>query len=98
MHIDRQIGAASDLGRHFDDANAPARETADLRMGLDAANNVEIGRRRLHRSVDIDTLRTVELRIVMALQPTDQVSRQEGINARLRRLGDEVPEAGQRHA
>ena len=42
MHIDRQIGAASNLGRHFNDANAPARETADLRMGLDAANEIEI--------------------------------------------------------
>ena len=34
----------------------------------------------------------------MALQPTHQVSRQECINARFRWLGDEVPEAGQRHA
>ena len=61
MHIDRQIGAASDLGRHFDDANAPARETTDLRMGLDAANDVEIGRGRLHRGVDVDAIRAVEL-------------------------------------
>ena len=34
----------------------------------------------------------------MALEPAHQVSRQECIDARLRRLGDEVPEAGQRHA
>ena len=43
MHIDRQVRTASDLGRHFDDANAPARETADLRMRLDAAYDIEIG-------------------------------------------------------
>ena len=42
VHIDRQVCAASDLGRHFDDANAPAREATDLRMGLDAANDVEV--------------------------------------------------------
>jgi uncharacterized protein (DUF736 family) len=72
--------------------------TADLGMGLDAANDVEIGCRRLHGSVDIDPIRTVELRIVVALEPTDQVSGQECIDARLRGLGDEMPKAWQRHA
>src|SRR5882757_10810255 len=67
-------------------------------MRLDSANDVEIGLRRLHRGIDIDAIRTVELRIVMPLEPTDEIGRQERIDARLRWLRDKIPEARQRHA
>src|SRR4051794_23930837 len=54
MEVDRQIGAASDFGRHLDNANAPAREPANFGMRLDAANQIWIRRRGLHGGVDID--------------------------------------------
>ena len=41
---------------------------------------------------------TVEVRVVMALEAADQISRQERIDLRLRRLDNEMAEARQRHA
>ncbi len=56
MHVNRQFRALADFGRHFHHANAPAREAADFRMGLDAANEIAIGHRRFHGRVDIDAI------------------------------------------
>ncbi len=98
MHIDRKIGAAPDLGRHFDDANAPAGKAADLGMRLDAANEVEIGLRGFHGGVDVDAVGAIEVGVVMSFQAADQIGRQKGQRARFGRLGNEMPETGKRHA
>ena len=98
MHVDGQIGATPNLGCHFDDANAPAREAPDFGMRLDAANEVTVCDRRLHGGVDIDAIGTVEVRIVMSFQSSDQIGREESVGTRLRLLGNVVPEAGQGHA
>ncbi len=98
MHVDRQVGASSDLGGHFDDANAPAREAADLGMRLDAANQIAIGHGRLDGGVDVDAVGAVEIGVVVSLQvrrpdrPTETHRRATGL------LGDEMPETRQRHA
>ena len=98
MNIDRQVGAAPDLGRHFDDANAPAGEAADFGMGLDAANEVAVGGGRLHRGVDFDAVGAIEVGVIMSFQASDQIGGQKGQRARLGLLDNEVPETGQRHA
>ena len=82
MHIKRQIGAAADLGRHFQNLDAPAREAADLGVAFDAAHDVFVGVRRLDGRVDIDAGRAVEIGVVVALEAADQISREESINLR----------------
>ncbi|MEY9368532.1 hypothetical protein ABIE83_003150 [Bradyrhizobium diazoefficiens] len=67
-------------------------------MGLDAAHDVEIGRRRLDGRIDVDAVGAIELRIIMSFQSADEIGRQEGVDARGRGLGDEMTKAGQRHA
>ena len=98
MNVKRQVGAAADLSRHFQNLDAPAREAADLGVALDAAHDVFVGVRRLDGGVDVDAIGTVEIGVVMAFKAADQISRQERINLRLRLLDNEVPEARQRHA
>src|ERR1700674_6068170 len=98
MDIDRKLGATPDLGRHLDYADAPARKTADLSMGLDAANDVAVGFRRLHGGVDIHAVGTVKIGIVVSFQASHQIGREKGVSPRLGLLCDEVPEARQRHA
>src|SRR5262245_41029397 len=94
MHIDRQVRTAPTLGSHPNDAEAPAREATDLGMRLDAANEIAVGDRSLHGRVDVDAIGPIEVRIIMSFQPADEIGREEGVSARLRLLGNEVPEAG----
>jgi hypothetical protein len=94
MNIDRQIRTAPNLGSHLNDADAPAREAANLGMRLDAANEIAVGDRSLHGRVDVDAIGPIEVRIMMSFQPADEIGREEGVSARLRLLGNEVPEAG----
>ncbi len=98
MHIDRQVGAAADLGGHLDHADAPAREAADLGMRLDAADQIAVRIRRLDGRIDIDAIRAVEIRIIMTFQTAHEIGRQKRIGARQRFFGDEVPKARQGHA
>ena len=95
MDVERQVGLASDLGRHLQHLDAPARKAADLGVALDAANEIAVGVGRLHRRVDVDAVGAVEVRVVVPLEAADEVGRQEGIDPGLRRLGDEVAEARQ---
>src|SRR5215813_9745195 len=94
MHIHRQIRTAPNLGSHLNDADSPAREAADLGMRLDAANEIAVGDRSLHGRVDVDAIGPIEVRIIMSFQPADEIGREEGVSARPRLLGNEVPEAG----
>ena len=98
MDVKRQVGAAADLGRHFQNLDAPAREAADLGVALDAAHDVLVGVGRRHGGVDIDAGRAVEIGVVVAFKAADQIGRQEGKDLRLRLLDDEAAEAGQGHA
>ena len=98
MHVDGQLGLLADLRRHLDDANAPAREAADLGMRLDPAHDVLVRLRRRHGRGDVHALRAVELRIIMAFQPAHDIGGNEGQRARPGGLGDEMTEARQRHA
>ena len=98
MHIDRKVGATPDLGRHLDDADAPARKAADLGMGLDAANEIAVGGRRFHGGIDIDAVGAVEIGIIVSFQAADQIGREKGVGPRLRLLGNEMPETRQGHA
>ncbi len=98
MHVERQVGLTADLRRHLQHFDAPAREAADLGMSLDAAHDVLVGIGRQNRRVDIDAVGAVETGIEMPFQPADQISRQEGKNARLGFFDDEIAEAGQGHA
>ncbi len=98
MHIDRKLGLAPDLGGELDHLDAPAREAADLGMALDASHDVAVGVGSAHRRIDIDALGAVEVRVVVPLEAADQIGRDEGVDAGLRLLGDEVAEARERHA
>ena len=98
MHIKRKVGAAADLRRHLQNFYAPAREAADLGVTLDAAHDVLVGIGRRHGRIDIDAGGAVQIGVVVALQPADQIGRQEGINLRRGRFDDEVAEARQGHA
>ena len=82
MHIKGKVSAAADLGRHFQNFYAPAREAADLGVALDAAHDVLVGVRRRDGRVDIDAGRAVKIGVVVALEATDQIGRQESINLR----------------
>ena len=88
----------SDLGRHLDDADAPARKATDLGMRLDAAHEITVLGGGLYRGIDIDAVGRVEIGIVVPFQATDQIGGEEGVSTRLGFLRDEVPETRQRHA
>src|SRR5579862_2920616 len=98
MHIDRKVGAAADLGGHFDDADAPARETADLGMRLDAANEIAVGNSSLDGGVDIDAIGPIEIGVIVSFEAANEIGRKKSIGARLRCLGNEMTESRQRHA
>ena len=98
VDIDRQVGLAADLRRQLQHLDAPAREAADLGMALDAADDIGVGLDGVDRRLDVDAVRAVEVRIKVSFEPADQIRRQERIDAGLRRVGDEMPEARQRHA
>ena len=98
VNVKRQVGLAADLGRHLQNLDAPAREATDLRVSLDAADDVGVGLGRIHRRLDVDAVRAVEGRIEMPFEAADQIGRQERIDAGLRGVHDEMPEARQRHA
>ena len=98
MDVKRQVGAAADLGRHFQNLDAPACEAADLGVALDAAHDVFVGVGGRDGGVDIDAIGAVEIGVVMALKTADEIGGQERVNLRRRLLDDEMAEAGQRHA
>ena len=98
VHIERKVGAAADLGGHFQNLDAPAREAADLGVALDAAHDVLVGVGGGYCRVNVDAIGAVQIGVVMALKTADQIGGEERINPGLRLLDDEVAEAGQRHA
>ena len=59
---------------------------------------IEVGLGGVDRRLDVDAVRAVEVRIEMTFETADQIGRQERIDAGLRRVRDEMPEARQRHA
>ena len=73
VYIDRKIGAARDLGGHFDYADTPACKAADFGMRLDAANKIAVGVRRLHRGIWIDAVGPLEIGIVVTFQASHQI-------------------------
>ena len=98
MHIDRQVGVAADLGRHLDDADAPARKAADLGMRLDAAHEIAVLGGGPYRGIDIDAVGPVEIGVIVPFQATHQIGGEEGVGTRLGFRRDEVPETRQGHA
>ena len=95
MDVERQVERAADLGRAAHRLVAPARETADLGMALHAAHQVGVLAGRAHRVVDGDAVGTVELGVVVALQPAHHVGGDEGEHAGGGGLGDIFAEAGE---
>ena len=98
VDVEREVGLAGDLGAEAQDVEPPARHAADLGVGLDAANQVRVLLGGADGGGDVDAVGTVERRVVVALEPPDQIGGQEGVDPGRRRLGDELPEARERHA
>ena len=92
MNVDRQPRAPADLGGGFDHLDAPARESAEFRVRLDSLDQIAIGFSDAHRSVDVDAVRTIERRIIVALETADQVGGEEGDHAAVRRSGHDSAE------
>jgi hypothetical protein len=73
-------------------------KAAHLGMRLDALDQVAIVDSALHGRRDVQAIRTVQVRIVVALQAADEIRRQEGDDAGPCLLDSEVTKRGQRDA
>ena len=98
VDVERQVGTPGDFRRQADHLDAPARETAQLRVRLEALYDVEVLERALHRGFDVHAVRLVQRRVVVAFHAAHEVGREEGEAAALLRVDHILPERGQRHA
>ncbi len=98
VDVEREIGLARDLRAQAKHRETPPGHPADLGVGLDAADEVPVLLRRADGGRDVDAVGPVERRVVVTLEPADDVGRQVCVNAGRGGLGDELPEARQRHA
>ncbi len=98
MNVKRQLRLARDLLGELHHGVAPTLIAADLGMRLDALDDVAIGLGDLDGRLDVDAIGTVEARIVVALEPADDIGRDEGEDVRRRLLDDELAETRERHA
>jgi len=85
MNIDREVRLPADLRRHLDHPDAPACEAADLGVRLDAAHQIAVRHRGFHGGVDVDTVRAVQIRVVVSFKAADQIGGQERQHARTAR-------------
>ena len=98
VDVHRQRGLAAHPGGEPHHVQAPAREAADLGVGLQAPHQVRIAACGLHGGRHVEAVRAIQLRVVVPLQAPHEVGRQEGQHARVRRLGDVAAKARQRDA
>ncbi len=98
MDIEGQIGFAGDRLAELDHLQLPARNAADLGVGLDPAHQVRVLARDLGRSLDVHLVRPVERGVEMAFKAADQIGGKEAEHAAFGWLGDERAKAGQGHA
>src|SRR5580658_2817785 len=98
MDINGQLKFARGFLGELHRLHAPARIAARLGMRLDAAHEVGVVARRLDDRLHIDAGGAVKLDIAMAEEAAGEISGNEGKNARLRFLDDELaePVKGQR--
>src|SRR5262249_35024034 len=73
--------------------DAPARVAADLRVTLDALDEVAVLLDGVDRFPDVDPVRAIEADVTMAEPPAHEVVRDEGIDACDSRVLDELAEA-----
>src|SRR5262249_17409908 len=72
--------------------DAPARVPSDLRVALDALDDVAMGLDGAHRLAHVDAVRTVEIDVAVPGQPADQVVGDEREDTGLCGLHDELLE------
>src|SRR5262245_59034600 len=93
MHVDRHLGRARCFLTQTQRLDAPARVATDLRVTLDALDEVAVLLDGVDRFPDVDTVRAIETDMTMAEETAHEVVRDEGIDAGGGRVLDELSEA-----
>src|SRR5215475_15380814 len=93
VHVDRHLGGARCFLAQPQRLDAPARVAADLRVTLDALDEVTVLLDGVDRFPDADPVRAVEADVTMSEETAHEVVRDAGIDARGRRVLDEFSEA-----
>src|SRR3978361_377982 len=98
MDINRKVRTAADFGRRLHYFDTPAGKPAKFGVRLNALDQIRVVLCRPHGGVDVDALRTIELRVVVPFNAAYQIGGQVGDDPRLGRLGDKLAKTRQRHA
>src|SRR5881628_2515878 len=93
VHVDRHLGGARCFLAQPQRLDAPARVAANLRVTLDALDEVAVLLDGVDRFLDVDTVRAIEADMTMSEETAHEVVRDEGIDACGGRVLDEFPEA-----
>ena len=98
MDVEREAGLARDLAAGLDHLEAPARLPADFGVRLDAAHDVEVLLGDAHGVIDVDAVRTVEVRVEMAFESADQIAGDEAQQPAVGGIDQKIAEAADGHA
>ena len=98
VNVQGEPGVPTDPGAEPEHLQPPARDAADLRVGLDAPDQIRVLPRGADSRPDVDAVRPVQGRVVVPLQAPDEVGGEERVDAARRGLDHELAEPGQGHA
>src|SRR5215470_6836987 len=93
VHVDRHLGGARRFLPQTQRLDAPARVAADIRVTLDALDEVAVLLDGVDRFADVDPVRAIEADMTMSEETAHEVVRDEGIDAGGGRVPDELSEA-----
>src|SRR6266850_1698891 len=93
VNVDRHLGRARCFLSQTQRLDAPARVAADLRVALDALDEVAVLLDGVDRFLDVDPVRAIEADMTMSEETAHEVVRDEGIDARDGPVSDELSEA-----
>src|SRR5204863_366812 len=93
VHVDRHVRGTRCLFTQTQRLDAPARVAADLRVTLDALDEVAVLLDGVDRLLHVDAVRSIEADVAMSEETAHEVIRDEGIDARGSRVLDEFSEA-----
>src|SRR5438105_12844339 len=93
MNVDRHLRGTRRFLAQTQRLDAPARVAADLRVTLDALDEVAVLLDGVDRLLHVDAVRAIEANVTMSEETAHEIVRDEGIDARGGRVLDEFSEA-----